>query len=581
MRRATRIMRRRRSLLIRNLDEQINALPVVQVFGRARGEFTRLSRQNDSLNRALFRDRRAARTAARHLLDGRAARGRRRARRRPVGGTPRDGDGRPGRRRADHESAARQPGAHPRPGPRLLAPLPGLAPEGARVPAQLRPRARPAGSRATAGDRGGGIEFRDVTVDGALTRVTLTAEARSARRHHRAERCGQVDPARPDRPPGRPHQGRGRHRRPAALHDDPEVDLPQDRRGRPGPAADARHGAAQPDLQPTGRRRGGTLPRDLRQRPGPPAGRAARRHHAPGWSRAGATCRSGNGRASRSAAPCSATRRSCCWTSRRRTSTRPSRRTSAGSWPGTTERCCWPPTIRRRSRWPTRSGCWTGAGSWRRSAASSTATGGGTRPRRAVPEGAVPGDPGPGGRVVTTRGPLSSRTSADGPPLSYRAFVPPRGVPAPPLVLVHGTGRGAARQFRAFLPRAISLGVPLIAPVFPADRFAGYQSLGGADGPLAAMAAFVATLDDAASHLQLPTDADRPARLLRRCPVRAPLRHAGARARAAGGRRLRRLVHLPRPGSAVPARRGAQRAERGPVGRRRGVPAHPHPRARR
>jgi ATP-binding cassette subfamily B protein len=55
MRRATRTMRRRRSLLISNLDEQINALPVVQVFGRSWGECTRLSRQNASLTRALFR----------------------------------------------------------------------------------------------------------------------------------------------------------------------------------------------------------------------------------------------------------------------------------------------------------------------------------------------------------------------------------------------------------------------------------------------------------------------------------------------------------------------------------------------
>ena len=55
VRRATRTMRRRRALLISNLDEQINALPVVQVFGRSRGEFTRLSQQNDSLNRALYR----------------------------------------------------------------------------------------------------------------------------------------------------------------------------------------------------------------------------------------------------------------------------------------------------------------------------------------------------------------------------------------------------------------------------------------------------------------------------------------------------------------------------------------------
>jgi ABC-type multidrug transport system fused ATPase/permease subunit len=55
MRRATQSMRRRRSLLTSNIDEQINALPVVQVFGRSPGEFSRLARQNDSLNRTLFR----------------------------------------------------------------------------------------------------------------------------------------------------------------------------------------------------------------------------------------------------------------------------------------------------------------------------------------------------------------------------------------------------------------------------------------------------------------------------------------------------------------------------------------------
>lgn len=55
MREATRTMRRRRSLLIGNIDEQINALAVVQMSGRAAGEYARLSRQNDSLNRALCR----------------------------------------------------------------------------------------------------------------------------------------------------------------------------------------------------------------------------------------------------------------------------------------------------------------------------------------------------------------------------------------------------------------------------------------------------------------------------------------------------------------------------------------------
>ena len=55
MRLATRTMRRRRSLVMSNIDEQLNAQAVVQVFGRAQGEFNRLSRQNDTLTRALVR----------------------------------------------------------------------------------------------------------------------------------------------------------------------------------------------------------------------------------------------------------------------------------------------------------------------------------------------------------------------------------------------------------------------------------------------------------------------------------------------------------------------------------------------
>ncbi len=54
MRRSTRTMRRRRSLVIGNIDEQINALEVIQVFGRANGERTRLAKQNDSLNDSLI-----------------------------------------------------------------------------------------------------------------------------------------------------------------------------------------------------------------------------------------------------------------------------------------------------------------------------------------------------------------------------------------------------------------------------------------------------------------------------------------------------------------------------------------------
>lgn len=55
MRQATRVMRRRRSLVMSNLDEQLNAQSVVQVFGRSAGEYSRLSHQNDELTRALIR----------------------------------------------------------------------------------------------------------------------------------------------------------------------------------------------------------------------------------------------------------------------------------------------------------------------------------------------------------------------------------------------------------------------------------------------------------------------------------------------------------------------------------------------
>jgi ATP-binding cassette, subfamily B, bacterial len=55
MRQATRTMRRRRSLLIGNIDEQINTMSVIQAAGHLNGEYGRLSRQNDSLTRALIR----------------------------------------------------------------------------------------------------------------------------------------------------------------------------------------------------------------------------------------------------------------------------------------------------------------------------------------------------------------------------------------------------------------------------------------------------------------------------------------------------------------------------------------------
>jgi ABC-type multidrug transport system fused ATPase/permease subunit len=58
LKRMTTRVRRARALLTSNVDEQINALAVVQVFGRTSGEYERLSRQNDLLTRTLFREAR-------------------------------------------------------------------------------------------------------------------------------------------------------------------------------------------------------------------------------------------------------------------------------------------------------------------------------------------------------------------------------------------------------------------------------------------------------------------------------------------------------------------------------------------
>jgi pimeloyl-ACP methyl ester carboxylesterase len=108
--------------------------------------------------------------------------------------------------------------------------------------------------------------------------------------------------------------------------------------------------------------------------------------------------------------------------------------------------------------------------------------------------------------VGSTRLPLTTRTIEQGPPLSYRAFVPSRGSDHPALVIVHGNSRRATRQFRSFLPGAIARGVALIAPTFPAGRFSGYQSLAGVNGAFAARQALLDTLDDASRHLRVPTD---------------------------------------------------------------------------
>jgi len=52
--RVTRRVRRRRSLLTSNIDEQLHALAVVQVSGRSSGEYERLGRQNDAVTRSLY-----------------------------------------------------------------------------------------------------------------------------------------------------------------------------------------------------------------------------------------------------------------------------------------------------------------------------------------------------------------------------------------------------------------------------------------------------------------------------------------------------------------------------------------------
>ncbi len=102
---------------------------------------------------------------------------------------------------------------------------------------------------------------------------------------------------------------------------------------------------------------------------------------------------------------------------------------------------------------------------------------------------------------------LVTERSADRPhALGYRAFVPEPNRPSlVPLVLVHGSSRGAARFFRAFLPRAIAAGRPLLVPTFSAERFPGYQRLAGCEGPLAARDALLIALEDAQDTLGLDT----------------------------------------------------------------------------
>lgn len=94
---------------------------------------------------------------------------------------------------------------------------------------------------------------------------------------------------------------------------------------------------------------------------------------------------------------------------------------------------------------------------------------------------------------------LTHRSPSGHLPVGYRALVPLQSLkPAPvPLVLVHGNGREAGQQFRAFLPQALLLGVPVIAPVFDRTTFPRYQQLSGVSGALAALDALESVLADA------------------------------------------------------------------------------------
>jgi pimeloyl-ACP methyl ester carboxylesterase len=107
--------------------------------------------------------------------------------------------------------------------------------------------------------------------------------------------------------------------------------------------------------------------------------------------------------------------------------------------------------------------------------------------------------------MVRKRRLLINRRPTDVLPAGYRAFVPVRTQLAPPLVLVHGNRRQTGRQFRAFLPRALMMGLPVLAPAFDHDTVPGFQRLSGVDGPLAAATALHAVLTDASRVLGLDT----------------------------------------------------------------------------
>ncbi|HRY19586.1 MAG TPA: PHB depolymerase family esterase [Candidatus Competibacteraceae bacterium] len=84
----------------------------------------------------------------------------------------------------------------------------------------------------------------------------------------------------------------------------------------------------------------------------------------------------------------------------------------------------------------------------------------------------------PAPALVPTRG-IVRRELVTDPAQIYYLYVPPGiGPHAPVLVAVHGVSRNAEEQARRFRRLARQYGVVLVAPLFPAGRFADYQRLG-------------------------------------------------------------------------------------------------------
>jgi pimeloyl-ACP methyl ester carboxylesterase len=80
--------------------------------------------------------------------------------------------------------------------------------------------------------------------------------------------------------------------------------------------------------------------------------------------------------------------------------------------------------------------------------------------------------------------------------LAYRLLGPSWRSDAPPVVLVHGAGRGVDALQTAFAPLAEWLGVPLLLPVFSRPDFRSYQRLAGRAGRYAASDALTSLLQE-------------------------------------------------------------------------------------